>query len=85
LNLRLKTDRALAPSAAHPRHRGGHALTDSASRLEHEIRERPDGVTRHLMAITIEVMLAQRKMSVTELAEKVGVTIANISVLKKQQ
>ena len=27
-------------------------------------------------------MLAKRKMSVTELAEKVGITIANISVLK---
>ena len=32
--------------------------------------------------ITIDVMLARRKMSVTELAEKVGITMANISVLK---
>lgn len=32
--------------------------------------------------INIDVMLAKRKMSVTELAEKVGITIANISVLK---
>ena len=32
--------------------------------------------------IKIDVMLAQRKMSVTELAEKVGITMANISVLK---
>jgi putative transcriptional regulator len=32
--------------------------------------------------INIDVMLARRKMSVTELAEKVGITIANISVLK---
>ena len=30
----------------------------------------------------IDVMLAKRKMSVTELAEKVGITISNISVLK---
>ena len=30
----------------------------------------------------IDVMLAKRKMSVTELANKVGITIANISVLK---
>lgn len=30
----------------------------------------------------IDVMLAKRKMSVTELAERVGITIANISVLK---
>ncbi len=30
----------------------------------------------------IDVMLAKRKMSVTELAEKVGITITNMSVLK---
>lgn len=30
----------------------------------------------------IDVMLAKRKMSVTELSERVGITIANISVLK---
>ena len=29
-----------------------------------------------------DVMLAKRKMSVTELAEKVGITIANVSILK---
>ena len=32
--------------------------------------------------INIDVMLAKRKMSVTELADSVGITIANISVLK---
>jgi putative transcriptional regulator len=32
--------------------------------------------------INIDVMLAKRKMSVTELAEKVGITLANISILK---
>lgn len=32
--------------------------------------------------IHIDVMLAKRKMSVTELAERVGITLANISVLK---
>ena len=32
--------------------------------------------------INIDVMLAKRKMSVTELAQKVGITMANISVLK---
>ena len=32
--------------------------------------------------INIDVMLAKRKMSVTELAGKVGITIANISILK---
>ena len=30
----------------------------------------------------IEVMLAKRKMSVTELSQKVGITMANISILK---
>ena len=30
----------------------------------------------------IDVMLAKRKMSVTELAEAVGITIAHMSVLK---
>ena len=32
--------------------------------------------------VNIDVMLAKRKMSVTELTEKVGITMANISVLK---
>ncbi len=32
--------------------------------------------------INIDVMLAKRKMSVTELSEKVGITISNISILK---
>lgn len=32
--------------------------------------------------INVDVMLARRKMSVTELSEKVGITMANISVLK---
>ena len=32
--------------------------------------------------INIDVMLAKRKMSVTELSERVGTTMANISVLK---
>lgn len=32
--------------------------------------------------INIDIMLAKRKMSVTELSEKVGITMANISILK---
>ena len=32
--------------------------------------------------INIDVMLAKRKMSVTELSEKLGITIANDSILK---
>jgi len=32
--------------------------------------------------INLDVLLAKRKMTVTELAEKVGITMANISILK---
>ena len=35
-----------------------------------------------MIVINIDVMLAKRKMSVTELSERVGITIANVSVLK---
>lgn len=34
------------------------------------------------IVINIDVMLAKRKMSVTELSGRVGITMANISVLK---
>lgn len=32
--------------------------------------------------INMDVMLAKRKMSLTELSEKVGITMANLSILK---
>lgn len=32
--------------------------------------------------VNIDVMLAKRKMSVTELSEGVGITMANLSILK---
>ena len=35
-----------------------------------------------MIIFNIDVMLAKRKMSVTELADKVGFTMANISLLK---
>lgn len=35
-----------------------------------------------MIIVNIDVMLAKRKMSVTELSEKVGITMANISILK---
>ena len=35
-----------------------------------------------VIVINIDVMLAKRKMSVTELSERVGITMANISILK---
>mgnify|MGYP006278023141 CR=1 FL=1 len=33
--------------------------------------------------VNLDLMLVRRKMSLTELSEKVGVTIANLSVLKQ--
>ena len=32
--------------------------------------------------INMDVMLAKKKMSLTELSEKVGITMANLSILK---
>jgi putative transcriptional regulator len=34
------------------------------------------------MVINLDVMMAKRKMSVTELSEQVGITMANLSILK---
>ena len=35
-----------------------------------------------MIVVNLDVMLAKRKMSLTELSEKVGITIANLSILK---
>lgn len=35
-----------------------------------------------MIIINIDVMLAKRKMSVTQLSEKVGLSMVNISILK---
>lgn len=35
-----------------------------------------------MLIINLDVMLAKRKMNVTELSGKVGITLANISILK---
>lgn len=35
-----------------------------------------------MIIVRIDVMLAKRKMSVTELTEKLGLTMANVSLLK---
>ena len=35
-----------------------------------------------MIIFNIDVMLAKRKMSVTELSNRVGITMANISILK---
>lgn len=34
------------------------------------------------IVVNLDVMLAKRKMSLTELADKVGVTMSNLSILK---
>ena len=33
--------------------------------------------------VNLDVVLAQRKMSLTELSQRVGITMANLSILKK--
>ena len=38
-----------------------------------------------MIVINIDIMLAKRKMSVTELTEKVGITMANLSILKNDK
>ncbi|MEG1632883.1 MAG: helix-turn-helix transcriptional regulator [Oscillospiraceae bacterium] len=35
-----------------------------------------------MITVNLDVMLARRKMSLTELSERVGLTMANLSVLK---
>jgi putative transcriptional regulator len=34
------------------------------------------------LVVNLDVMMARRKMSLTELSEKVGITMANLSILK---
>ncbi len=38
-----------------------------------------------MIVVNLDVMLAKRKMSLTELSEKVGITIANLSILKNNK
>lgn len=35
-----------------------------------------------MICINLDVMMAKRKMSLNELSEKVGITLANLSILK---
>ena len=35
--------------------------------------------------VNLDVMLARRKMSLTELSQRVGITMANLSILKKSK
>ena len=48
---------------------------------ENEIMTEETKPAGHLV-FNIDVMLAKRKMSVTKLAEAVGITLANMSILK---
>lgn len=34
------------------------------------------------IVVNLDVMLARRKMTLTELSEKIGITLANLSILK---
>jgi|TARA_B110000483_G_C17915067_1_gene434597 putative transcriptional regulator len=36
-----------------------------------------------VIIVNLDVMLAKRKMSLTELSERVGITMSNLSILKK--
>ena len=38
-----------------------------------------------MIVINLDVMMAKRKMSLGELSEKVGITLANLSVLKNNK
>ena len=35
--------------------------------------------------VNLDIMLAKRKMSLTELSENVGITMSNLSILKKSK
>ena len=35
--------------------------------------------------VNLDVMMAKRKMSLNELSEKVGITLANLSILKNEK
>lgn len=35
-----------------------------------------------MIRLNLDVMMARRKMSLTELADRVGITLANLSILK---
>lgn len=37
------------------------------------------------IVVNLDVMMAKRKMSLSELAEKVGITMANLSILKNNK
>ena len=38
-----------------------------------------------MIVVNLDVMMAKRKMSLNELSEKVGITLANLSILKNSK
>lgn len=38
-----------------------------------------------MIIVNLDVMMARRKMGLTELADKVGITLANLSILKNNR
>lgn len=50
--------------------------------IKYETEENDEELLPGKIVFNIDVMLAKRKMSVSSLAEKVGITLANMSVLK---
>jgi putative transcriptional regulator len=45
-------------------------------------RSEDEGGPNHRIAVHLDRLLAERDMTLTELAERVGVTVVNLSVLK---
>lgn len=44
-------------------------------------KNKTNGITMAII-VNLDVMLAKRKMSLTELSEEVGITMSNLSILK---
>ncbi len=38
-----------------------------------------------MIVVNLDIMMAKRKMSLNELSEKVGITLANLSILKNNK
>ena len=38
-----------------------------------------------MIVVNLDVMMARRKMSLNELSERVGITLANLSILKNNK
>jgi putative transcriptional regulator len=43
------------------------------------------GANKNMIVINLSIMMAKRNISLNELSEKVGITIANLSILKNNK